>query len=193
MSISIFRPSDDLIRNTLRRLHLDKYSYPAITYTKNQSRPDGYNVDYSQAKLGRGKETFEKAKKALMNLEMLRLRWMWPITEKPGINPDGLISVVANVCGLYFVNMTRIVYIIDEHEPSARRFGFAYGTLEEHAMKGEERFLLKFDSGSEDVSYDIFAISRPNKVYTWCGYPYARYLQKSFARDSLSAMIRAMQ
>jgi uncharacterized protein (UPF0548 family) len=46
------------------------------------------------------------------------------------------------------------VYVIDEQ----KRFGFAYGTLPEHAGSGEERFLVEMDD-EQTVWYDILAIA----------------------------------
>ena len=72
------------------------------------------------------------------------------------------------------------------------RFGFAYGTLTEHAEIGEERFTAELDPASGEVWYDVFAISRPGNWLVKLGYPYARYRQKQFSSGSKGAMLRAI-
>jgi uncharacterized protein (UPF0548 family) len=54
------------------------------------------------------------------------------------IEPGQTVAVLTRVCGLWSLNACRIVYVIQED----RRFGYAYGTLPEHAESGEERFLV---------------------------------------------------
>ena len=49
-----------------------------------------------------------------------------------------------------------------------KKFGFAYGTLPDHAGSGEERFLVEMDD-EEIVWYDILAFSRPNRVLARIG------------------------
>ena len=71
------------------------------------------------------------------------------------------------------------------------RFGFAYGTLTDHGEIGEERFLVNLDAESGDVSYDIYAFSRPG-LFARLGYPLSRNLQKRFAQDSMNAMRSAV-
>jgi uncharacterized protein (UPF0548 family) len=80
------------------------------------------------------------------------------------------------------------VYVIEE----TTRFGFAYGTLTEHAEIGEERFTVEFHPDSGEVWYDIFAFSRPGHFLVKLGYPYGRYKQRQFAVGSKDAMKRAV-
>ncbi len=72
------------------------------------------------------------------------------------------------------------------------RYGFAYGTLPDHAETGEERFLVEWDRMSGEVWYDILAFSRPHVVLTRLGYPYMRRIQRRFGRESAAAMLRAV-
>ena len=60
-----------------------------------------------------------------------------------------------------------------------------------HAERGEERFLVEHDRRSGAVSYSVLAFSRPSHPLAWLGYPFARLLQRRFARDSREAMRRA--
>ncbi|MCU1295916.1 MAG: hypothetical protein JWO91_194 [Acidobacteriaceae bacterium] len=80
--------------------------------------------------------------------------------------------------------------MLDEDGP-IKRFGFAYGTLGEHAESGEERFAVEWNQAEDAVWYDILAFSRPHKALAKLGYPLSRVLQKRFAEDSKAAMLKA--
>jgi uncharacterized protein (UPF0548 family) len=83
------------------------------------------------------------------------------------------------------------VSVVDEGGP-ARRYGFAYGTLPGHAESGEERFTVEWHEADAAVWYDILAFSRPQHFLARLGYPFARRLQRRFAKDSVAAMLRAV-
>ena len=74
-----------------------------------------------------------------------------------------------------------------------KRFGFAYGTMAEHAESGEERFTVEWDRDEDTVWYDILAFSRPRQMLARLGYPLSRLLQKRFAEDSKAAMLEAVR
>jgi uncharacterized protein (UPF0548 family) len=52
---------------------------------------------------------------------------------------------------------------------------------------GEERFTIEWHKDNS-VWYDIYAFSRAQHRLVKVGYPYARSLQKRFAKDSMAAM-----
>ena len=57
---------------------------------------------------------------------------------------------------------------------AAGRFGFAYGTLTNHAEAGEELFEVWLDARTDQVMYRIRAISRPRAVLARLGYRIVR-------------------
>ncbi len=71
-----------------------------------------------------------------------------------------------------------------------QRFGFAYGTLPDHAERGEERFMIE-RLEDDSVWYDIYAFSQPQKAVVKLGLLLARRLQKRFAKESLGVMLGA--
>ena len=135
---------------------------------------------------------FTKAKLALGRWDQFRLGWMeaWP-PETP-IHTGEVVAVITHEIGLWWLNACRIVYVVDELGP-IRRFGFAYGTLPNHAGTGEERFLVEWDRASGEVWYDILAFSRPHQLLPRLGYPYMRRVQKRFGKESAAAMVRTVQ
>jgi uncharacterized protein (UPF0548 family) len=126
---------------------------------------------------------------AIRAWEMLNLGWVRLYPPATTIIAGENVAVVATYFNCYWLNACRIVYTIDEDGP-VKRFGFAYGTLEEHAESGEERFLVEWNHESDEVWYDLLAFSRPNQFLSRIGYPFARRAQKKFARDWKAAMVR---
>lgn len=126
---------------------------------------------------------------AIRTWQMFRMPWVrlyWP-TAPIQVGTDVAVSV--RHFGFCSLNVCRIVYVVDEVRPNDK-FGFGYGTLEEHAESGEERFTVEWIRADDSVWYDILAFSRPKKTLAKLGYPASRYLQRKFAEDSKAAMHR---
>ena len=106
------------------------------------------------------------------------------------IEPGTLAVPLLRGPGFWLRTACRIVYVVDEHDEQKNitRFGFAYGTLDEHLERGEERFLVEWHRADDSVWYDLLAFSRPGGFATRVSHRYARALQKKFARHSLRAM-----
>jgi uncharacterized protein (UPF0548 family) len=167
------------------------FTYSAVGATAAVA-PAGYVVDHTRIKLGEGKGVFTAAQAGLKRWEQFRLGWVetWP-PDTP-INVGQVVAVIARLFGLWWLNGCRIVYLVDDEGP-VRRYGFAYGTLPEHAESGEERFTVEWHEDDDAVWYDILAFSRPQQLLARLGYPLVRALQKRFARDSVAAMLRAVK
>lgn len=166
------------------------FSYAEVGATRGQL-PAGYAVDHNRFPLGAGAEIFERAKAAIRGWLMFQFDWLqlcWPETP---VEVGATVAVMIRVLGIWSLNACRIVYLIDEQEP-VKRFGFAYGTLPEHAERGEERFSVEWHPQDNTVWYDILAFSRPNQLPAKLAYAYARRLQKRFAAASGQAMVRAV-
>jgi uncharacterized protein (UPF0548 family) len=166
-----------------------KFTYGEVGGTRGEA-PAGYNVDHNRIQVGGGVEDFERAKRAIRN---------WKMFEMAGVSlcwPDAAIEVGTTVAvmvshGVFWsLSACRIVYVMEEHG-AVEKFGFAYGTLPEHGVIGEERFSVEFDTRDQSVWYDMYAFSRPGFLARM-GYPYTRALQKRFARGAKVAMGRAV-
>jgi uncharacterized protein (UPF0548 family) len=150
--------------------------------------PAGYDVDHTRIKLGEGQEVFTRAKAALLRWDHFRLGWVQAWSPKQTIDKGDVVAVVARMVGVWWLNACRIVYIVDEDG----RYGFAYGTLPDHAETGEERFIVELDHASGEVWYDILAFSRPYLLLSRLGYPFVRRVQHQFAHDSAMVMQKAV-
>ncbi|QDU20089.1 DUF1990 family protein [Urbifossiella limnaea] len=150
--------------------------------------PPGYTVDRTRVRLGEGEAVFRTARAALVRWEQFNLGWASAHPADLPLRPGEVVAVVARLVGVWWVNAARIAYAVDE----PTRFGFAYGTLPDHAESGEERFLVEWDRATDTVWYDIVAFSRPRHPLTRLGYPLTRRAQRRFAHDSAAAMRRAV-
>jgi uncharacterized protein (UPF0548 family) len=188
--LSLRKPSAERLRDFLATQSKLDLTYAAVGATAVVP-PAGYVVDRTRIKLREGASVFAAAKAALRRWEHFRLGWVetWP-PETP-IQAGQVVAVVARLFGLWWLNACRIVYVVDQAGP-VRRYGFAYGTLPEHAESGEERFTVEWHEQDDAVWYDILAFSRPQQLLARLGYPFARRLQKRFAKASAAAMRRAV-
>lgn len=186
------RPSDDQIDAFLAQQQKADFSYPDVGLSQSLSAPVGFVVDHNRVKLGAGQMTFLEAQAAIRAWKMFAIDWLklcWPETL---IAEGETVGVLVHLFGLWSLNACRIVYVIDESTDATKRYGFAYGTLAEHAERGEERFVVEWDRETEEVWYDLWAFSRPNHVTAKVGYPVARWMQRRFAVESKQAMKHAV-
>jgi uncharacterized protein (UPF0548 family) len=184
------RPTDAAIRAFLTDQGRLELTYSAVGAT-GQTPPAGYVVDHTRTKLGEGEAVFRAARTALERWQQFRLDWLEATPEDTPIKEGQVVGILARSVGLWWLNACRIVVVLDEDGP-VKRFGFAYGTLPDHAGSGEERFLVEWDRADDGVWYDILAFSRPRHVLARLGYPWVRRVQKRFGRASAAAMRRAV-
>jgi uncharacterized protein (UPF0548 family) len=182
------RPTTAQIDAFLEERKADNFSYPNVGTTREPSPPAGYDVDHNRELLGKGRDVFERAKHAVRQWKMFEVPGLELVYDDTPIEAGQNVALLARHLGFYSLNSCRIVYVIDEPD----RFGFAYGTLTEHAESGEERFTVEFRGDSGEVWYDIFAFSRPGNILVRLGYAYARRRQKHFALSSKTSMKNAV-
>jgi uncharacterized protein (UPF0548 family) len=177
--LSLRKPSADRLREFLAAQSKLDFTYSAVGATAAVP-PAGCVVDHTRIKLGEGAGNFAAAKTALRRWEHFRLGWVevWP-SEAP-IQAGQVVAVIARLFGLWWLNACRIVYVVNEEEP-VQRYGFAYGTLPEHAESGEERFTVEWHKADDAVWYAILAFSRPHQLLARVGYPFARYRRATAA------------
>lgn len=185
------KPSPDVIRRFLESQGKRQLTYSAVGATAT-TPPAGYLVDHTRIRLGEGQAVFESACDALRQWRQFDLGWLevWPADQS--FESLKMVAIVARAVGFWWLNACQIVYKLDESGPVSR-FGFAYGTLPDHAGSGEERFLIEWTRADDSVWYDILAFSRPQKLLTRVGYPYMRRTQKRFGRESAESMKRAVR
>lgn len=165
------------------------FSYREVGHTR-RGAPPGYQVDHNRIQIGEGRAAFARAVEAMRSWKMFDLGWISAHPPTAPIVPGSTVVIRVRHLGFWSLNACRIVYTIDDEGPIVR-FGFAYGTLPDHAEQGEERFMVEWHHDDGSVWYDILAFSRPSHTLARIGQPFSRALQKRFARDSKRAMAKA--
>ena len=183
------RPTDAAVREFLTAQSAEGFTYRDVGATRSEP-PAGFVVDRHRVELGRGRATFDRAVQAVREWRMFELGWaelLWPTAP---IEPQSTVAVLVRLPGFWSLNACRVVYVVNEEVP-IRRFGFAYGTLPDHAEQGEERFSVEWRP-DDSVWYDLLAFSRPHQWQARLGRGFSRALQKRFARGSTAAMVAAV-
>ena len=185
------KPNRIQIEAFLERMRAAPFSYEEVGATQGEL-PAGYAVDRYTVLLGRGAAVFERAVAAVKRWTMFETGWThlcWPDTP---LEEGRVVCTLARHLGFWSLNACRIIYVVEDgNEGSASaRFGFAFGTLTDHAERGEERFTVE-RGADNSVWYTVTAFSRPAQPLSMLGFPITRALQKRFARDSRRAMQRA--
>lgn len=183
------KPTPEEISEFVTELQHEKFSYREVGATRERA-PKGFSVDRHRMQLGEGPETFARAKCAIQAWKMFDVPWLELCWPKVHIQVGTDVAILVSHLKFWSLNSCRIAYVVDEQGALAR-YGFAYGTLREHSEVGEERFTVEFQPGDQSVWYDIYAFSRP-RLMALMAFPLSRALQKRFARDSMQAMLAAV-
>ncbi|MEZ4334227.1 MAG: DUF1990 domain-containing protein [Myxococcota bacterium] len=150
-----------------------------------------YTVDRHRFPVGRGRAVFERAGAALFAWRHFEIPWLALHGADAPVRPGQIVATRTRVFGLWFVNPCRVVYV-EPDEGAGERVAYAYGTLEGHVARGEERFVVERDPSSDVVTFEIVAFSRPATVLTRLGRFWMRRIQQRFGRDASAALARAI-
>jgi len=178
-------PTDARVRRIREAKKRAKFSYEGVGRTRTLL-PGGCEMHRGQFRLGEGSQVFHKARNAIQHWRMFDMPWVRLCASNAPIEAGNTVVILAGKLNVWMVNLCRIVYVIDE----PRRYGFAYGTLPDHAEAGEERFLVEWRDDNS-VWYEVLAFSHENHWLAKLAYPLARRIQKKFRRDSGLAMQKA--
>lgn len=154
--------------------------------------PAGYDADDAAVVIGSGEAGFERAKAALTSWKHFDLGWAGVYPAGAPIEIGTNVAILVRHFGFWSLNGCRVLYLLGDRSHGST-FGFAYGTLTDHAEQGEEIFEVSLNRASQAVTYRIRAASRPRAALARLGYPATRMLQERFRRDSGEALRRAMQ
>ena len=176
---TISEPTDDNVAKFIAGQRNLQFTYPEVGAT-NKNPPAGYTIDHNRVEIGRGEVIYHSAVAALRDWRQFDLGWVTIVPRGVPIKAGATVAVKARAFGTWSLNASRVVYVIDK----PRSFGFAYGTLPDHIERGEERFLIEW-LPDDSVWYDILAFSRPRHPLVRMSFPFARMLQKKFARESM--------
>jgi uncharacterized protein (UPF0548 family) len=181
------RPSPLVIERFLDRSRELPLSYGPIGVVQSA---ECRSLDEASVMIGHGRCDFERARAALMEWQQFDLGWveLWPRQSPTTVG--AVVAVLIKHLGFWSLNGCKVAYQSDGD--GDRAYGYAYGTLTNHAESGEELFDVFIDPRTDDVIYRIRATSKPQAMLTWIGQPIVRALQARFRRDSAEAMRRAI-
>jgi uncharacterized protein (UPF0548 family) len=123
---------------------------------------------------------------------MFNIPWLTLYWASAPIRYGTDVAVLVHHFGFWSLNACRVVYVIQDNTAESSRFGFAYGTLIEHAERGEERFTVEWNRMDDSVWYEILAFSRPKSILAKIAHPLSRLIQHRFATASAEAMLQAV-
>lgn len=150
-------------------------TYPEVGATAGRL-PDGYHHLDVRARIGQGRQRFERAADAVLGWGMQRGAGL-----RISTNADvAVVGAVALVRLGFLRAPCRVVYVIEE----ADRRGFGYGTLPGHPESGEEMFAVRYDA----VYAEVRSFSRPATRWMRAGAPVAAVAQRVIARRYLRAV-----
>jgi uncharacterized protein (UPF0548 family) len=182
------RPSPQRIDRFLRESQVLPLSYsPTGIASTTTARGDFAEVTVV---IGHGTAAFERARAALMAWQHFDIGWVETFPRAAPVVSGTVVAVLIRHLGFWSLNGCRVLYAIGSPTDVAR-FGFAYGTLTNHAESGEEIFEVSIDAQTNEVTYRIQAISWPQALLARVGQPFVRVLQERFRTHSGAAMRRA--
>lgn len=150
--------------------------------------PKGFAHDLSRSELAPGRAAFVDARQAMQHWAQFDLGWVAVANPHVLVAVGEVVAVLAHAAGLWSLNLCRIMETID----TATHFGFLYATTATHIEEGQERFLIELDEEHGSVTYLVEALSRPRHPLAWLAYPFARAMQRRFARESHARMSGAV-
>jgi uncharacterized protein (UPF0548 family) len=183
----IRRPSSAAIDRFLDHSRQLPISYGPTGIVRHASGAGRF--DEQVVTIGNGAAAFGRARLALTSWQHFNIGWVEVFPREASINPGTVVAIQIRHFGFWSLNGARVLYHVGETENQA--FGFAYGTLTNHAQSGEELFEVFIERPSGDVKYRIRAVSWPQAVLARVGQPLVRLLQARFRRNSAEAMKRA--
>jgi uncharacterized protein (UPF0548 family) len=181
-------PTRNVIDRFIRESQDLPLSYGPVGIVR--SRTAGQDLDQLAVAVGHGQADFERARAALLAWKQFDIGWVETFPRHAPVAVGTIVAVLIRHLGFWSLNGCRVLYSVGSPGDVAR-FGFAYGTLTNHAESGEELFEVFIDPRTEEVVYRIRATSWPQATLARVGQPIVRVLQKRFREQSAAAMKHA--
>jgi len=148
------RPSREAIERFLRDSQELPLSYGPIGIVSDGTVR--HDLDEAIVTIGRGPTDFERARNALIAWKQFDIGWVETFPQHAPVAVGTVVAVLIRHFGFWSLNGCRVLYRVGCPDRDAR-FGFAYGTLTNHAEAGEELFEVFVDPETDDVMYRIRA------------------------------------
>jgi len=183
------RPSPELVSAVVEEMSTAAFTYDPVGRTRG-APPAGWAYDAVEGVVGEGDAAWSRSVAALRSWSQFDLSWVSPHDRDVPLVAGETFAFVSRQLGLWSVNVCRVVYAVDEVMEGVRRFGFAYGTVGSHVVKGEERFLL--EQGPDGaVRFSVVKFSQPAHVLVTLAGPLSRRIQRRFSNDAVARIAEA--
>jgi uncharacterized protein (UPF0548 family) len=182
------RPARDAIDRFLRDSQDLPLSYGPTGIVRDPKA--ARDLDELTVAIGRGSADFERARAALRAWKQFDIGRVETFPRHASVAAGTVVAVLIRHLGFWSLNGCRVLYSVGSLT-DGDRFGFAYGTLTNHAESGEELFEVFIDPQTGEVMYRIRARSWPQATLARIGQPIVRVLQERFRQHSAAAMRRA--
>jgi uncharacterized protein (UPF0548 family) len=185
------RPSPAAIDRFLRQSQDAPLSYSPVGLVKDTPGHRRFRrFDEQVVAIGHGMDDFRRARAALRAWKQFDIGWTHLYPRQASVEIGTVVAVIIRHLGIWSINGGRVLYHAAESDADSR-FGYAYGTLTNHAEHGEELFEVFVDPQTGNVMYRIRAVSWPQAALALLGAPIVWMLQARFRRHSAAAMARA--
>jgi uncharacterized protein (UPF0548 family) len=164
------------------------YSYDCVGASKD-GPPAGWRQDDQRVHIGRG-DDLDKAVQILNRWVQFDLSWVFPYRQDVPIQPGALFAFCSHQYGIWALNICRIIYLINDDSEQMTRVGFAYGTVGDHSVRGEETFTIELDKETDNLYFRTTKFSRPAQFFTYLMLPLTTMTQDRFTRDALARIHR---
>lgn len=155
--------------------------YSGSTSDETMLPSQGWFINRSEHEVGRGREAYTKAVRALERLECMQLSWL-----RVRLHGKCLAICSRQFGGLWLLNAN---FVLRQQTDGTRSSSsIAWGTSTRHVLAGEERLSVRWDASTDLVHFEILSFSRPRHFLSWATYPYVLLQQKRFAHDASLAM-----
>jgi uncharacterized protein (UPF0548 family) len=188
----LFAPSKAEVTAAVVRSGVAPLSYDPVGGTVG-TLPAGFDHDVQRAVIGRGAQDWARAVSSLRRWQQFDQPWIHFHDPATPIVPGAMVAFSSWQYGVWALNLCRVVDVVDADEPAAARFGFSYGTLAGHTVAGEERFELRWDKATDEVTFEIRKYSQLRHWLVRAFGPLARYTQIRFSREAIAKVRSAVE
>lgn len=177
--------SNELPKEVLRALAAP-LTYTDVGATLGEQLPAQYRHSQRSVRVGKGRETFERAAEALMSWGIQRGAGLRVLASSDVVVKDAVAVVRLTVGPVKIDGPNRVVAVVDERS----RRGFAYGTLAGHPEEGEQLFLVEIDEDGA-VSFTVRSFARRASLLALAGGPLNSRIQDQIVERYLMALLEA--
>lgn len=189
--LRLSRPASGALQALVAESAAAPFTYPDVGATRS-TLPAAWNPHVVEGVVGHGEAAFAAARAAIRGWVPFDLGWVHIIDPDAPLLAGQIVGFASRQLGVWTINLCRVVFVLDEVVEGVHHYGFAYGTLPDHAVRGEELFLATWDPSTDEVRFTIRKFSRPGRWWTRLAGPVSRAIQSRFSYDSLERMRRAV-